>query len=89
MAVKAFVIPVAVLAAISVCMFAFICWWFPRAWAKGQTSDMREYAETARRRELAMNDIETGTVTSEDGAVPVPKTAPVKHTYVPAPVTPF
>lgn len=41
---NAVVVPCAVLAVIAVCMFAFMCYWFPRAWAKGQTYDLREYA---------------------------------------------
>ncbi|KAL2072384.1 hypothetical protein VTL71DRAFT_11727 [Oculimacula yallundae] len=70
MAQKAFIIPVAVLSSICVCMFVFIWWWFPRAWASGDRSDRVEFEEAKRRRELAEEtavgsdgetDIELGT----------------------------
>ncbi|KAE9376404.1 hypothetical protein N431DRAFT_435749 [Stipitochalara longipes BDJ] len=52
------VVPVAVLASICICMFAFICWWFPRTWAKGIALDKREYRENAERRQ---RDLELAT----------------------------
>lgn len=89
---NAVVVPVAVLAAIAVCMFAFVCWWFPRAWTQGQTADMREYAERTRQRdlELAASDIRAGEETDVPNSE-VPKMsnqAQVRSTYVP-PVTPY
>lgn len=89
---NAIVVPVAVLAAIAVCMFAFICWWFPRAWAKGQTADMREYAERTMQRDLELAASETRT--GDDTDVPGSETtktdnqAQVRSAYVP-PVTPY
>lgn len=50
-------------------MFLFICWWFPRAWARGTAADRAEYNENKRRREAAQDaavgsqngDVELGT----------------------------
>ncbi|KAH7370010.1 hypothetical protein BKA65DRAFT_544740 [Rhexocercosporidium sp. MPI-PUGE-AT-0058] len=86
------VIPVAVLASICVCMFVFMWWWFPRAWARGDASDRAEYDERKRQRELAEETavgsgddtgIELGERTPRNTGVRV---APVG--YVP-PVTPY
>jgi hypothetical protein len=87
------VIPVAVLAAVCVCMFAFVCWWFPRAWQKGVNADTREVDDRRRQRELAA---ELGEVTTSDeadapgGGAPggPPKMTQARSTYVP-PVTPY
>ena len=52
---NAVVVPCAVLGSIAVCMFAFIFWWFPRAWARGNAEDMREYDERRQQREREMD----------------------------------
>jgi hypothetical protein len=93
---NAVVVPCAVLGSICVCMFAFVCWWFPRTWSKGQSLDMREYVENVQRRrrdlELAASKTATGEQTdipgSEVGSYKM--TAPqVRSTYVPPVVTPY
>jgi hypothetical protein len=56
------VVPVAVLASICVCMFAFICWWFPRTWARGVALDKKQYREDAERRQ---RDLELATSETE------------------------
>ncbi|KAH7395633.1 hypothetical protein BKA64DRAFT_674146 [Cadophora sp. MPI-SDFR-AT-0126] len=50
---NAVVVPVAVLSSICVCMFVFMWWWFPRAWARGDASDRAEFEAAKRQRELA------------------------------------
>ncbi|KAK0310672.1 hypothetical protein LTR01_003826 [Friedmanniomyces endolithicus] len=42
MGVSSWVIPVAVLGAIVALGFVFVWWWFPRAWKKGDQSDINE-----------------------------------------------
>jgi hypothetical protein len=85
------VVPCAVLASIAICMFAFICWWFPRAWAKGQAYDMREHADNAERRRRDLELAAGETATSEQSGNPGGKMSapPVRSTYVPPVVTPF
>jgi len=34
-------------------MFIFICWWFPRAWSKGNAIQNREWDEINRQRRAA------------------------------------
>jgi hypothetical protein len=87
------VVPVVVLAVIAVCMLAFIWWWFPRTWAKGQSMDMRDHAATLRRQrdlELAASQTATGEQTDIPGTeAGAQKIAPqVQSTYRP-PVTPY
>lgn len=57
------VVPVAVLAALATCMLMFICWWFPRTWAKGQALDRREFDENAARRRRDLELAESGSTT--------------------------
>lgn len=68
---NAIVVPCTVLASIAFCMLAFICWWFPRTWARGQALDMMEYRENAERRqrdlELAAGETATGENTDTPG----------------------
>ena len=70
---NAIVVPCTVLASIAFCMLAFICWWFPRTWARGQALDMMEYRENAERRqrerdlELAASEIATAENTDNPG----------------------
>jgi hypothetical protein len=72
---KAIVVPCTVLASIAFCMLAFICWWFPRTWAKGQALDMMEYRENTERRqrqrerdlELAASETATAENTDNPG----------------------
>jgi hypothetical protein len=70
---NAIVVPCAVLATIAFCMLAFICWWFPRTWARGHALDMMEYRENAERRqrerdlELAASETATGENTDVPG----------------------
>jgi hypothetical protein len=70
---NAIVVPCTVLASIAFCMLAFICWWFPRTWAKGQALDMMEYRENAERRqrerdlELAASEAATAENTDNPG----------------------
>ncbi|EKD15289.1 uncharacterized protein L3040_001656 [Drepanopeziza brunnea f. sp. 'multigermtubi'] len=47
------VVPVAILAVVAVAILLLICWWFPRAWAKGTAADRAEMDENKRRREAA------------------------------------
>ena len=91
---NAVVIPSAIFATLAVCMFIFICWWFPRAWASGQASDIREYEQRLRmERELAAR--ETGSDETHDlsnvggDAGTVAKPQVVRSTYVPPAVTPY
>ncbi|KAK0101593.1 hypothetical protein ONS95_006756 [Cadophora gregata] len=87
------IVPVAVLASIGVCMFIFMCWFFPRAWAKGVASDRAEFDEAKRRRELAEEtavgsetDVELGDVGGNRTAGRAVPQMPAR--YVP-PVTPY
>ncbi|PVH73708.1 hypothetical protein DL98DRAFT_519749 [Cadophora sp. DSE1049] len=89
------VVPVAVLASIGVCMFIFMCWWFPRAWAKGDASDRAEFDEAKRQRELAEGtavgsggetDVELGDLGGNRTAGRAVPQMPAR--YVP-PVTPY
>jgi len=77
-------------------MFIFMCWWFPRAWRRGDAADRAEYEEAKRRRELAEEtavgtggetDVELGDFGGDGtaGRAAVPQ-RPVG--YVP-PVTPY
>ena len=88
---KAILVPCLVLAAIAVCMFVFIWWWFPRTWAKGQAIDMKQYAENAqRRRDLEM--VASETATGEHTDIPgtgAHKIAQLRSTYVPPAITPY
>jgi hypothetical protein len=59
------IVPVAVLASICVSMFAFICWWFPRTWAKGIALDKREYRQNAERRQRDLELAASRTAISE------------------------
>lgn len=52
MANMALVVPVATLSVISVCMFIFMCWFFPRYYKKGIEMDVMEIDELKRQREL-------------------------------------
>jgi hypothetical protein len=79
-------------------MFAFICWWWPRTWAKGLALDKREYRENAERRqrqrdlELAASEIPTGENTDIPGSEAEASKMSTPHersTYVPPPVTPY
>jgi len=45
MGASAWAIPVGILAAIVVIGFAFVWWWFPRAWQKGVNDDFRAVEE--------------------------------------------
>ncbi|PBP17934.1 hypothetical protein BUE80_DR011322 [Diplocarpon rosae] len=87
---NAVVVPVAVLAALAVAMLIFICWWFPRAWARGQASDRAEYDEARRRRELAAGtaaDVELGG--GDVAGRKPPESVAVQGAYVPSPVAPY
>jgi hypothetical protein len=90
---NAIVVPCAILGSIAVGMFAFICWWFPRAWAKGQTADMREHAARRQRDlELATSDVATDENTDISGGEPgVRKISATlgRSAYVPPVVTPY
>lgn len=66
MAKTVVVVPVAVLASICVAMFAFICWWWPRTWAKGIALDKRQYREEAERRQ---RDLELATAATSETAI--------------------
>lgn len=46
-------VPVGILAAICVCMFVFMFWWFPRHYQKGIKMDMAEHAAVRREMEEA------------------------------------
>lgn len=52
MASMTLIVPVAVLAVISVCMLIFMCWFFPRYYKKGVEMDAMEFDELKRQREL-------------------------------------
>lgn len=94
---SAVVIPCAVLGAIAVCMFVFICWWFPRAWAKGQTLDMREFADNVERQRQREIDLEEGANESTNNDTTNVKTSEAaaqnirvpQKTYTPPIVTSF
>lgn len=65
------VIACASLGSIVFVMFAFICWFFPRAWAKGQASDIAEFQATIdrnRQRDLELNEREAAGLGSESVA---------------------
>ncbi|KIN00089.1 hypothetical protein OIDMADRAFT_19356 [Oidiodendron maius Zn] len=87
----AIVVPCVVLASIAVCMFVFVWWWFPRTWAKGQSIDMKQYAENAQRRrdlEMVASETATGGHTGIPGtrAHEIPQG---RSTYVPPAITPY
>ena len=67
---NAIVVPCTVLASIAFCMLAFICWWFPRTWARGQALDMMEYRENAERRQRDLELAASETVTGENTDIP-------------------
>ncbi len=75
-------------------MFVFICWWFPRAWARGTAAEHAEYDEMKRRRQLAEEaagasgdaDVELSDGGGKNPGVTV--TPQPKSNYVP-PVTPY
>jgi hypothetical protein len=64
------VVPCAVLASIAFCMLAFICWWFPRTWARGQALDLMEYRENAERRQRDLELAASETATAENTDIP-------------------
>ncbi|KAK6582744.1 hypothetical protein PZA11_005152 [Diplocarpon coronariae] len=87
---NAVVVPVAVLAAVAAAMLIFICWWFPRAWARGQASDEAEYDEARRRREAAVTDADADAdVERAAGDAAPPRSAAIRHAHVPSPVAPY
>lgn len=51
MSTTTWALPVGILAALCVLMFAFIWWWFPRAYRKGVKADMDRVDEDRRNRE--------------------------------------
>ena len=53
MAPTTWALPVGILAALCVCMFVFIWWWFPRHYRKGIAMDMKEVDDARRARELS------------------------------------
>ncbi|EXJ72854.1 uncharacterized protein A1O5_04002 [Cladophialophora psammophila CBS 110553] len=66
---NAVVVPVAVLAALSVAMFVFICWWFPRHYKKGVEQDMNIMDnERAERNEIHVDMGHQAQLIGEDGA---------------------
>jgi hypothetical protein len=67
---NAIVVPCTVLASIAFCMLAFICWWFPRTWARGQALDMMEYRENAERRQKDLELAASETATAENTDIP-------------------
>jgi hypothetical protein len=67
---NAIVVPCTVLASIAFCMLAFICWWFPRTWARGQALDMMEYRENAERRQRDLELAASETATAENTDIP-------------------
>ncbi|KAI9054380.1 hypothetical protein LZ554_001543 [Drepanopeziza brunnea f. sp. 'monogermtubi'] len=82
-------------------MLLFICWWFPRAWAKGAAADRAEMDENKRRREAAEDtavgsdgeaDIELGNRAGADGGGDGKgngaRVVPMPVGYAP-PVTPY
>lgn len=75
---NAVVVPCATLAAIACCMLIYICWWFPRAWAKGQTADLREYEARRIAREQMELDLESGNETGSVAGVPVAESGKVQ-----------
>ncbi|OWP04483.1 hypothetical protein B2J93_1342 [Marssonina coronariae] len=86
------VVPVAVLAAVAAAMLIFICWWFPRAWARGQASDEAEYDEARRRREAAVTDADADAdadVERAAGHAAPPRSAAIRRAHVPSPVAPY
>ncbi|KAK5941059.1 hypothetical protein PMZ80_006336 [Knufia obscura] len=79
--------PVGILAGISILMFIFIWWWFPRHWRKGVAADMAEVDEARRHRDAAIIEratqrgIEGAAYGQEDGDSK--EVAKPKLTYVP------
>lgn len=53
---NAIVVPVAVLAAISVAMFVFIWWWFPRHYRKGVDMDLAIMDDEQRQMSMSSQD---------------------------------
>jgi len=75
-------------------MFLFICWWFPRTWARGDALERAEYDEMFRQRRLAAEtagasgdaDVELGDgVGKETGVTVAPQP---RSTFIP-PVTSY
>jgi hypothetical protein len=81
----AVVIPCSVLGAICACMLVFICWWFPRAWARGTAADIEEF-ERRRQQERDL-ELSAGGDESITGDGPKTATVPRERVYVPSPVT--
>lgn len=77
-------IPVGILAGISVLMFIFMFWWFPRHYQKGIKMDMAEHA--AVRREMEAN-AEAGLAAPPPAYTAEGKPMPPRG-YL-APVTPY
>lgn len=76
-------------------MFIFICWWFPRAWSKGQAKQNKEWDEINRQRREreeaeASTDVELGDTAGNPVNADASKTTaqPRTTTYVP-PVTAY
>jgi hypothetical protein len=95
---NAVLVPCVTLGAIAVCMFIFMCWWFPRTWARGQSADMKEQADNAEMRRQMQRDMESADADDSsiggDGAggrveLGAHQMRPPQVRYVPPPVTPF
>lgn len=73
MGAASWAIPVGVLAALSVVMFIFIWWWFPRHYRKGVKADQDQWDEERRQRDLrAVQNGEGGDVEMGADGVRVP-----------------
>lgn len=90
------VIPCSVLGAICVCMLVFICWWFPRTWAKGTAEDIQEFEgrrQQQRDLELATSDGDGDSTAGDARGTGVGSnnmtTVPQVRAYVPPPVTSY
>jgi hypothetical protein len=76
-------------------MFAFICWWFPRTWAKGTAEDIREFEarrQQQRDMELAASAGEstTGDILSKEVEIGGKKiSVPLVRNYVPPPIATY
>lgn len=86
---------VAGLSAMAFCMFVFIWWWFPRAYARGQALQRAEWDEQRIRRQLAeQRALEEEHSSTELADEVRPKTAEASKTQMPPPayvppVTPY
>lgn len=83
------------LGVLALAMFIFICWWFPRAWSKGQAKQNKEWDEINRQRREreeaeASTDVELGDTAGNPVNADASKTTaqPRTTTYVP-PVTAY